>query len=239
MSGHSKWANIKHKKAREDAKRGKIFTKLIKEITVAARTGGGDTSANSRLRLLVEKAKKANMPQDNITRAIKKGTGELPGATYEEAVYEGYGPDGIAVIAETLSDNKNRTVSNLRHVFSKMGGNLAESGAVLWMFAKKGVLMLRANGLTEDIVLEKLLDYDVDDVTALEEVISVVCSVNDLETVKKAAEQAGMIVESSEIEWVAKDTMGIEDKAMEEKAYTLLQALENLDDVQNVYTNLC
>ena len=164
MSGHSKWSTIKHKKAKSDAKRGKVFTKLIREITVAAKEGGGDPVGNARLRLVIEKAKEANMPQDNIIRAIKKGTGELEGVSYEPATYEGYGPQGVAVIVETLSDNKKRTVSDVRHLFSKLGGTLGESGSVAWMFEHRGVVRVACNGLTEDDILEKMLDYAIDDV---------------------------------------------------------------------------
>jgi len=238
MSGHSKWSTIKHKKAKEDAKRGKIFTKLIREITVAAREGGGDPIGNSRLRLAIEKAKAANMPQDNIKRAIKKGTGELEGATYEEAVYEGYGPFGVAVIVETLSDNKKRTVSALRHLFSKMGGNLAETGAVSWMFEKKGVIKATASGLSEDDILEKLIDYDVDDVSVSDGIVSVTCDIKQLDNVKKAIEALGMKVEAAQIEWVPKNLITPSEKGAEEKVYKFLEAIEDLDDVQNVYTNL-
>ncbi len=238
MSGHSKWSTIKHKKAKEDAKRGKIFTKLIREITVAAREGGGDPIGNSRLRLAIEKAKAANMPQDNIKRAIKKGTGELEGATYEEAVYEGYGPFGVAVIVETLSDNKKRTVSALRHLFSKMGGNLAETGAVSCMFEKKGVIKATASGLSEDDILEKLIDYDVDDVSVSDGIVSVTCDIKQLDNVKKAIEALGMKVEAAQIEWVPKNLITPSEKGAEEKVYKFLEAIEDLDDVQNVYTNL-
>ncbi len=239
MSGHSKWANIKHKKAREDAKRGKVFTKLIREITVSARDGGGDPAANARLRLLVEKARYANMPQDNITRAIKKGIGEIEGVSYKAAHYEGYGPSGIAVIVEALTDNKNRTVADVRHLFSKMGGTMAESGAVSWMFEKKGMIVAKKPAdFNEDEVLEKLFDFAIDDVTFEAETISIICAMTDLMTVKTGVEQAGFVIESADIAWVPKDYMSLKSDADQEKAYKFLTALDELDDVQDVYTNL-
>jgi YebC/PmpR family DNA-binding regulatory protein len=237
MSGHSKWSTIKHKKAKEDAKRGKIFTRIIKEITVAARDGGGDPGTNARLRMAVEKAKAANMPADNITRAIKRGTGELEGVNYEEAMYEGYGPHGVAVIVETLSDNKKRTVASVRHLFSKLGGNLGESGSVAWMFMHKGVVKFSANNLSEDEILEKLLDYNVEDVVLIDNIASAVCAIGDLESVKKGVESLGAKVEAADIEWVSKDKVEL-GQAEEEKVYKFLEALEELDDVQNVYANI-
>lgn len=238
MSGHSKWATIKHKKAKEDSKRGKVFTKLIREITVAAREGGGDPAGNPRLRLIIEKAKAVNMPQDNMTRAIKKGSGELgDGAAYEAFTYEGYGPYGVAVMATTLSDNKNRTVSELRHLFTKAGGSLAETNAVAWMFEHKGVI--RAVGkISEDELLEKLLDSNIDDVQLDDGVFTITSKVQDLDSVKKAVEKIGLKVESAELEWVAKSPLSLDDKLKEEAVYKLLEALDDLDDVQNVYANL-
>jgi len=238
MSGHSKWATIKHKKAKEDAKRGKIFTKLIKELTVSARDGGGDPASNARLRMIIDKAKAANMPQENIVRAIKKGTGELEGVSYEESMYEGYGPHGVAVIVETLTDNKKRTVASVRHTFSKMGGNLGENGSVSWMFDHKGVVRIPAGSTSEDELLEKLLDYDVDDVMVIDNVASVVCDMKSLESVKKGAESEGLSVEDAGVEWVPKNKISLENKDQEEKVYKFLEALEDIDDVQNVYANL-
>ena len=238
MSGHSKWSTIKHKKAKEDAKRGKIFTRLIREITVAAKEGGGDISGNAKLRMIIDKAKAANMPQDNIVRAIKKGTGELEGVQYEAAMYEGYGPSGVAIIVETLSDNKKRTVAAVRHMFSKMGGNLGENGSVSWMFEHKGVIRLSANGITEDELLEKLLDYNVEDVIIIDNVASVVCAMEDLESIKKGIVSQGLKVEDADIEWVAKNKITLDSKEKEEKVYKFLEALEDIDDVQNVYANL-
>lgn len=238
MSGHSKWATIKHKKAKEDNKRGKVFTKVVREITMAAKEGGGDPAGNARLRLVLEKAKAANMPQDNITRAIKKGTGELEGGNaYEAFTYEGYGPHGAALMVDTLSDNKNRTVSELRHAFTKAGGNLAESGSVSWMFENKGVV--RAHGsMTDDELLEKFMDVNLDDAQQHDDMITLTCKAHELAAVKKAAEHAGLKVEGAELEWVAKTPLAIENKEHEEAVYRLLEAIDDLDDVQNVFANL-
>ncbi|MBD3231233.1 YebC/PmpR family DNA-binding transcriptional regulator [Candidatus Dependentiae bacterium] len=238
MSGHSKWSTIKHKKAKEDAKRGKVFTKLIREITVAAREGGGDLAGNARLRDIIEKAKAANMPQDNVTRAIKKGTGELAGVNYEAATYEGYGPHGIAIIVETLSDNKKRTVSDLRHLFSKMGGTLGESGSVAWMFEHKGVIKIFADGLNEDAILEKMLDYNIEDVIINDGIATIICNIQELDVVKKGAQEVGFKVEYSSIEWVPKNFVSLNSKEQEEKVYKFLEVIEDLDDVQNVYANI-
>lgn len=236
MSGHSKWANIKHKKAKEDALRGKAFTKIIKEITVAARDGGGDINANPRLRTLVEKSKHINMPQENIKRAIQKGTGELPGVAYEQHMYEGYGPGGIAVMVEMLTDNKNRAIAELRHAFSKRGGSLGETGTVNWMFSLKGVI--KGTGtLTEDQLLEKLLEFDVDSIVKDEDLFIVTTGIKALEDVKKAMTAAGIKVEHAEIEWLAKDPVS-PDAEHEQKAIDFLQALDELEDIQNVYSNM-
>ena len=238
MSGHSKWSTLKHKKAALDAKRGKVFTKIIREITVAAREGGGDLLGNAKLRLIVDKAKTVNMPQDNINRAIKKGTGELAGGeSYEAATYEGYGPHGIALIIEVLSDNKNRTVSALRHLFTKVGGSLAENGSVSWMFENKGVIRAIGN-LSEDEVIEKLLDYDVDDVSLDDGVFSIACKKQNLDTVRKAVEGLGLKVESAQLEWVAKTPVKLENQSHEDSVIKFLEEIEDLDDVQNVYANM-
>lgn len=237
MAGHSKWANIKHKKAKEDAQRGKAFTKLTKEITIVARDGGGDPAGNPRLRTLIEKARGINMPKDNITRAIQKGTGELPGVSYEGCMYEGYGPGGIAVLVEVLTDNKNRAISELRHVFSRKGGNIAAGGSVSWMFDQKGVLKATDASLSEDTLLEKLLEFDVEDVQKDEDLFTVYCSPKALAEVKEAMIAQGLNVEHAEIEWVAKDPHSTPE-GEEQKAVEFLQAIEELDDVQNLYTNL-
>lgn len=190
MAGHNKWSQIKHKKAKEDAKRGKAFTKLIKEITVAAHTGGGNPEANSHLRTLLDKGKDINMPQENATKAIKRGIGELPGINYEEFIYEGYGPHGIAVIVETLSDNKNRTVAELRHIFSSRGGNLGESGSVSWLFEKMGVVRTTAAQVTEDKLLEQLLPLNIKDLQHNSTFFSVFCNPKSLEEVKEVVKKS-------------------------------------------------
>lgn len=237
MSGHSKWATIKHKKAKEDAKRGKSFTKLIKEISVAARMGGGDPEANPRLRTLLDKAKEINMPQENSARAIKKGTGELPGSTYERYQYEGYGPGNTAVIIDVLTDNKNRAIAELRALFTRKGAALAESGAVSWMFEKLGMIQIPSQGLTEDQLLELLLAHEVKDVYQEDGIYVITCDIKALDEVKNALTTAGFTVDSAEIEWVPKDTIDL-GQDTEEKAYEFLGAIEELDDVQNVYSNV-
>lgn len=237
MSGHSKWSTIKRKKAVIDAQRGKAFTKLIKEISVAARVGGGDPSANPRLRTLVDKAKAINMPTDNVNRAIKKGTGELPGTHYEPHVYEGYGPHGIAVIVDTLSDNKNRTVAELRHVFSAKGGSLGETNSVNWMFERMGVIHADTKGINEDTLLENLFDFEINDIKLEDGVFAIYCNPKSLDVVKHAVEKLGLKVESADLEWVAKNAANL-DESNSEKALEFLSELEDLDDVQNVYTNL-
>jgi len=239
MAGHSKWANIKHKKAKEDAKRGKVFTKLIKEITVVARDGGGDPEGNPRLRLLIEKARQANMPADNINRAIKKGTGELEGANYEPVTYEGYGPCGVAVMVEALTDNKNRTVADVRHVFTKSGGNLAEGGAVAWMFGHKSVVSLSGVTSSEDDLLEEFLDHGVEDIEMGDDgAVRLIAAVADMFTLKAAAESAGYTVSDAQLEWVASTKATIEDEDAQEKVFKFLDKLDELDDVQQVYANI-
>jgi len=236
MAGHSHWATIKHKKAKEDAKRGKSFTKLVKEITVAARVGGGDPAGNPRLRLLLDKARGINMPLENTQRAIKKGTGELPGQSYDEITYEGYGPGGIAVMVDALTDNKNRTVAELRRLFSSEGGVLAEPGAVGWMFERLGVI--RVSGKTsEDNLLELLIDYDIRDISQSDSLFVISTDVRSLESVKQALTNAGLTVESAEIEWVAKDDLSVSEE-QQKQAYEFLAAIEDHDDVQNIYTNM-
>lgn len=237
MAGHSKWKQIKHKKAKEDSKRGKLFTKLIKEITVAARMGGGDPEGNARLRFLVEKAKEINMPLDNTMRAIKRGTGELPGVNYEHYTYEGYAPGNIAVMVDVLTDNKNRAIAELRTVFTRKGGTIAENGAVSWMFDKLGVITLNAQGLTEDQLVENLLEHAVKDITLDDGVFTVTCDIKALEEIKHALTTIGYKVDSAEIEWVPRNTIEVSPE-IEDKTYEFLSALEDLDDVQNVYTNL-
>ncbi len=237
MAGHSKWKQIKHKKAILDSKRGKAFTKLIKEITVAAKIGGGDPNGNPRLRTLLEKAKEINMPIENATRAIKKGTGELPGVSYEQHTYEGYGPSGIAVIVEVLTDNKNRSVADIRRIFTQKGGNLAEHGAVNWMFEKKGIIKAKSNGITEDELLEKLFDHDISEISLDEGTFFITSDIKSIENIKEALSKLGLQVLSADIEWVAKNSLKL-DEVSQEKAYEFLNEIEDLEDVQNVYTNL-
>lgn len=237
MSGHSKWANIKHRKAAQDAKKGKIFTRMGKELSIAAKQGGGDLDSNFKLRTLVDKARAANMPLDNITRAIKRGTGELPGVTYEEQTYEGYGPEGVAVIVECLTDNKKRTVAEMRHAFLVGNGNLAEHGAVSWMFEKKGVVRANTNGQSEDYFIEKLLDFEISDIEIDDNTVSVIALPKHLEEIKKTLQDAGHAVESAELEWVANNPVDVASEK-EHKVISFLEALEELDDVQNVFTNM-
>lgn len=235
MSGHSKWATIKRKKASIDAKRGKEFTKLIKEITVAAR-GGGDPASNPRLRLLLEKAREVNMPQENTLRAIKRGTGEMPGVHYEEQSYEGYGPHGIAVVIDALTDNKNRTVAEFRRLFTIHNGSLAETGAVNWMFSRLGVVEVKG-AQSEDQLLELLLDYEVKDISSENELFVITCEPKSLETIKQALKAAGLEIVRAEPDLVAKNyvTLPSGDYA---KTSEFLEELEDHDDVQNMYTNL-
>ncbi|MGE0206889.1 MAG: YebC/PmpR family DNA-binding transcriptional regulator [Candidatus Babeliales bacterium] len=237
MAGHSKWANIKHKKAAQDAKRGKAFTRLTKEITVAAKTGGGDPAGNARLRQLIEKARDINMPLDNINRAVKRGTGELPGVHYEAHTYEGYGPHGIAIMVETLSDNKNRTVAEMRNLFSKQGGNIADAGAVSWMFERLGVVRAHGKKMSEDELLELLIEFDIKNITTHEDTVEVTGEPKCLDAVKNALKNAGFTIGNADLEWVAKNTTEL-GEAEEEKAIAFLDAIEEHDDVQNVYTNL-
>jgi len=236
MSGHSKWSSIKHKKAAKDAKRGKLFTKLIKEITVAARHGGGDLNANPRLRTAVTTARGQSMPADNIERAIKKGTGELEGAEYVEVTYEGYGPAGVAVMCECLTDNRNRTVAELRHLFSKNGGNLGENGCVAWMFEKQGHVRIDGSGTTEEQVFEAVVEAGAEDVSADEDVFLVVTPSDKLEDVRAGAEAAGLTVSSAEVVLEPQNFVELSggDAA---KTLKLIEALEDHDDVQTVSAN--
>ncbi len=237
MSGHSKWATIKRKKGAADAKRGKIFTKLIKEITLAARLGGGDPEGNARLRQAILAAKAENMPKDNIDRAIKKGSGEQGGASaFEELTYEGYGPGGVAVLVEILTDNKKRTVAEIRHIFSKYGGNLAENGAVAWIFEKKGSILLEKKGVDEDALMEAALEAGAQDVREEENEFEVLTEPASFESVRKAVEAAGFKYVEAQISMIPQNTV----KLSEDKASSMLKMMEKLednDDVQNVYAN--
>jgi len=237
MAGHSKWANIKHKKAKEDAKRGKEFTKLVREITIAAKSGG-DPSGNPRLRHLIDEAKEINMPADNVQRAIQKGTGELPGVMYEAITYEGHGPSGTAIVIEVLTDNKNRVVADLRHIFSRNGGHLAETGSLSWMFERQGIVRAHAPaGLSEDILFEQLIDFDIKDISIENGTLTISMPLASLHEVTEAVKKLDIKIDDSQIEWVAQNLITLEADA-EEKAFNLLEKIEEYDDVQNVYTNI-
>ena len=237
MSGHSKWSTIRHKKAAADAKRGKAFTKLIKEITVAARMGGGDIEANPRLRTAVLAAKAENMPKDNIDRAIKKGTGELEGVSYEEIVYEGYGPGGVAILVEVTTDNKNRAASDIRHIFSKNGGNLGEAGCVAWMFSKKGSIVFNKSEVAEEEIMEVALDAGADDVQDQEDQYEVTTPWEDFEAVKSAFDEKGFKYEMAEVSMVPQTTVRIEEEKQAQQLLRLMDALDDCDDVQDAYAN--
>ncbi len=236
MSGHSKWATIKHKKGALDAKRGKIFTRLIKEITMAAKSGGGDPEGNPRLRGAIAAAKAENMPQDNIKRAIQRGTGELPGATYEEITFEGYGPGGVALIADVTTDNRNRTVSEIRHVFGKNGGNLGESGSVAWMFSKKGQIVVPKAAAKEDDLMNIVLENGGDDLNDDGDNWEIITAPASYEAVLEAIKKASLEVVHSEIGMVPQNYIKLEGAAANQMI-RLLEALEDQDDVQNVYSN--
>jgi len=236
MSGHSKWSSIKHKKAATDAKRGKIFTKLIKEITVAARTGGGDADINPRLRAAILAAKNENMPKDNIERAVKKGTGELEGVSYEESIYEGYGPGGAAVLIESLSDNKNRTVADIRYIFSKSGGNMGENGCVAWMFDKKGYIAVENKAADEESLMEAALDAGAEDIREDNSNFEVITAPEDFEAVKAAIDSASISYIVAEVTMLPQSTTFLNGKEAEQMV-RLMEALEDCDDVQKVYTN--
>lgn len=238
MAGHSKWAQIKHKKAAVDAKKGKIFSKLSKEITVAAKLGGGDPDKNPRLRTAIEKAKEANMPSENIKRAIMKGTGELPGVSYEEGIYEGYGPGGVAVMVEVLTDNRNRTVSEIRHIMTKHGGSLGEAGCVSWMFEKKGYILVDKKKISEDTLMTIALDAGAEDMKndPDEENYEIITSPEDLSTVKSSIESHGIPIALAEITMLPKSYIMLNEKDAEQML-RLFEALEDHDDVQNVYAN--
>lgn len=237
MSGHSKWSTIRHKKGAADAKRGKVFTKLIKEITVAARMGGsGDPAVNPRLRTAIQAAKSENMPKDNIERAIKKGTGELEGVNYEESVYEGYGPGGAAVFVESLTDNKNRAVADIRHIFSKSGGSLGETGCVAWMFDKKGYIAVDKNAVDEEILMEAAIDSGAEDVREDNGNFEIITSVQDFESVKSAIDEAAIPFIVAEVTMLPQSTVDLAGKEAEQMM-KLMENLEDCEDVQKVYTN--
>jgi YebC/PmpR family DNA-binding regulatory protein len=236
MSGHSKWSSIKHKKGAADARRGKVFTKLIKEITVAARMGGGDPDGNPRLRAAIAAAKAENMPKENIERGIKKGTGELEGVSYEEANYEGYGPGGVAVLVDCLTDNKNRTVAEVKHLFERNGGSLGEPGCVSWIFDKKGLIALEKDKVDEEKLYDRAIEAGAEDVREEESEFEVITAPSDFETVRQAMENAGLPYSVAEISMVPKNTVKLEGKKAQQML-NLMQGLEDHDDVSNVYAN--
>jgi len=236
MAGHSKWKQIKHYKAATDKKRGALFTKLIREITVAAKAGGGDPNGNARLRTAIDAAKANSMPKENIERAIKKGTGELEGETYTEVTYEGYGPAGVAIIVDAVTDNPTRTVADVRHKFSRLGGNMGATNSVGWMFEKKGQIIVNADGVDEDSAMEAALDAGAEDLRREDEVYVVTTLPNDLHAVRSALEAKKLKIEDAEIAMLPKNTVKVEGKDAE-TVLKLIEALEELDDVQKVWAN--
>ncbi len=237
MSGHSKWATIKHKKGALDAKRGALFTKIIKELTVAAKHGGGNPDANPRLRTVLAKAKEANMPADNIDRAIKKGTGELPGVVYEEVAYEGYGPGGVAILIEALTDNKNRTTAEIRNMLEKKGGNMSGAGSVAWQFHKKGFIVVKKSAIDEDKLMTIVLDAGASDFAAEKDNFEITTEPQDFENVKKAVTDAKLATESAEVTRIPSATVKL-DLEKAKSCLTLIETLEEHDDVQSVFTNM-
>ena len=237
MSGHSKWSTIKRKKGAIDAKRGQIFTRLIKEITVAARSGGGDPEGNSRLRAAINTAKTENMPKENIARAIKKGTGEIAGEVYEEILYEGYGPGGVAVLVDCMTDNRNRTVADIRHYFAKSGGNLGEFGCVSWMFDKKGLIQIDKSLIAEEKLMEMALEAGAEDVVEEETEYQVLTSPEDFDAVRTALEEAGLTFLEASITRIPQNTVEVTDEKNARSLMKLLENLEDHDDVQNVNAN--
>jgi YebC/PmpR family DNA-binding regulatory protein len=236
MSGHSKWHSIKHKKGALDAKRGKIFTRIIKELTVAARTGGGDAGSNPRLRTIITEAKSVNMPAENIQRAIRRGTGEEPGVSYEEVTYEGYGPGGAAVIIEVVTDNRNRTVGELRHLLTKHGGNLGESNSVAWMFNKKGYIVIEKSKAQEDALMDAVLDAGADDMRDDGETWEVISAPSAFEAVREAVKKLGVEPASAEVAMLPQNYVKLEGKPAQQMV-RLMEALDDHDDVQHVWSN--
>ena len=237
MSGHSKWATIKHKKGALDAKRGAIFTKLIREITVAAKNGGGNPDSNPRLRTVLGKAKESNMPADNIERAIKKGTGELPGVVYEEVAYEGYASGGVAILIEALTDNKNRTTSEIRNILEKKGGNMSGAGSVAWQFHKKGLIVVKKTLIDEEKLMTIALDAGASDFISEKEVYEITTELQDFEKVKKAVTDAGIATETAEVTRIPSATVKVATAGEAKSVLGLVEALEDNEDVQNVYAN--
>ncbi len=236
MSGHSKWHSIKHKKAKVDAQRGRIFTKLIKEITVSARMGGGDPETNPRLRVALAAAKGANMPAKNIDNAIKKGTGEMPGVVYEDVSYEGYGPGGVAVYITVVTDNKNRTVAEIRHIFSKYGGNMGENGSVAWIFERKGLVTVPKEKYTEDELMEVALECGAEDIQTGDELYEIYTAYEEFNQVRSELESRSVVYEEANLTMIPQNTVAIEGKQAEQMM-KLMDVLDEHDDVQNVYAN--
>jgi len=237
MAGHSKWSTIRHKKGAADAKRGKIFTKLIKEIMVATRLGGADPNANARLRAAIAAAKAENMPKENIERAIKKGSGDMEGESYEEINYEGYGPGGVAILVDILTDNRNRAASEVRYIFSKNGGNMGEAGCVAWMFNKKGSIVFSKDAVEEEELMEVALEAGAEDVKESEDQFEVTTSLEDFAQVKNAFDHRGMKYELAEVTMVPHTTVPIEDEKTAQQLLKLMDSLEDADDVQHAYAN--
>jgi len=236
MSGHSKWHSIKHKKAKIDAQRGKVFTKLIKELTVAARMGGGDPEANPRLRVAVSAAKQANMPSKNIDNAIKKGTGDLPGVVYEDVTYEGYGPAGVALFIEAVTDNKNRTVAEVRHLLSKHGGNMGENGSVAWMFDRKGLITVPKDKYDEEELFEIAIECGAEDMVTEDDVYEIYTAFEDFNDVRNALEEKNIEMDSAELARIPKNTVAISGKEAEQMM-KIMGILDDHDDIQNVFAN--
>ncbi len=237
MSGHSKWATIKRKKGKTDAERGKVFTRHIKEITIAAREGGGDPEGNPRLRTAIAAAKASNMPADNIKRAVMKGTGDLPGVTYESITYEGYGPGGVALYMEALTDNKNRCVSEVRHALTKYGGNLGASGCVAWMFEKQGLITIELDATDEDTIMEVAMEAGAEDIKSDSGTYEVITQPGDIDTVREAIESKGIAMVSAEVTMIPKDSVKLEKESQASSMMKLWDILEDLDDVQKIYAN--
>jgi len=237
MAGHSKWSNIKNKKAKMDAQKGKIYTRFSKLIIVAVREGGPDTNSNSRLKDIIEKAKQANMPNDNITRAIKRGSGELGGGDYEEIMYEGYGPGGVAILVDATTDNRNRTAGEMRHLFDKYGGNLGETGCVAWMFEKKGLILIeKKDDIDVDDIMMMAIDSGADDVEETEDSIVITATVDNFEIVKNSLKESNIDIYSADLSFIPNSTISVSEPDSE-RLEKLLESLEEHDDVQNVYTN--
>jgi YebC/PmpR family DNA-binding regulatory protein len=236
MSGHSKWSQIKRKKAKNDQQRGKVFSKLIREITTAARVGGGDPKGNVRLKAAIEEAKAVNMPADTLKRAVQKGTGELPGETYEEVTYEGYGPSGVALMVKVLTDNKNRTAPEIRHAFTKFSGNLGEVGSVGWMFERKGLILVEASRVGEDDLFTLALEGGATDMRRADTLFEISTEPAQLESVRRALEEKGVPIQSAEVTYVPQSTIRLEGKEAQQ-VLRLVEGLEDLDDVQKVYAN--